>query len=81
MKTNPDRFEFEFEGSTYEADRIATKSWKVVKGMVSGGPAMFDAFDALFCGRSDEYAELMGDDLMRMAELANAAIEAADSKN
>ena len=72
---------FEYEGNEYEADSAATKSWRVAKGMVSGGPAMFEAFDALFCGRSDEYAERLGDDLMKMAELANAAIEAAGTKN
>lgn len=74
-------FAFEFEGGEYEIDRNATKSWKVVKGLTSGGPAMFEAFDTLFCGRSDEYAEALGDDIMKVAELANAAIESAGSKN
>lgn len=76
-----EEFEFEFDGAAYRADRKATKSWKVVKGMASGGPAMFEAFEELFCGRSDEYAEALGDDIMKMAELANAAFEAAGSKN
>lgn len=74
-------FEFEFDGRKWEADRDATRSWKVVKGLTTGGTAMFAAFDALFCGRSDEYAEALGDDIMKVAELANAAIEAAGSKN
>lgn len=77
----PDLFEFEFEGSAYEADRRAARSWRFAKGMVSGGRGMFEAFDALFCGRSDEYAETLGDDMERMGQLAAAAIEAAGSKN
>lgn len=74
-------FEFEFEGATYSADRHAVRSWRVSKAMVSGGPSMFQAFDELFCGKADEYAEALGDDLAKMGELAKAAIEAGGSKN
>lgn len=74
-------FTFEYEGNEYEVDRNAAKSWTVIKGLSTGGPAMFAAFDRLFCGRSDEYAAALDDDLMKVAELANAAIEEAGSKN
>lgn len=74
-------FTFEFEGNEYEIDRNATKSWTVIKGLSVGGASMFEAFDRLFCGHSDEYAETLGDDLMKVAELANSAIEEAGSKN
>ena len=72
---------FEYAGKTFEADAKAATSWKVIKGLNSGGPAMFDAFDELFQGRADEYADALGGDFRDMGELAGKAIEAAGAKN
>ena len=42
---------------------------------------MFDAFDRMFEGRADEYAEKLADDFADMANLAARCIEEAGSKN
>lgn len=76
-----DIVEFDFAGKSFEADAKAAVSWSVIKGMVTGGREMFDAFDRLFAGKSDEYAEALNDDMEEMARLASAAIEAAKGKN
>lgn len=72
---------FKFAGKEFEADSQAAVSWSVIKGMVTGGREMFAAFDRLFAGKADEYAEDLGDDMEEMARLASAAIEAAKGKN
>lgn len=76
-KTQP----IEYAGEVFEYVPTAGRSWKVIKGITNGGKPMFDAFDVLFNGKSDEYAEILGDDLEEMAQLAAKAIEASGSKN
>lgn len=71
----------EFAGSEFEADSAAARSWKVIKGITTGGMAMFDAFDVLFLGRADEYAEILNDDFEDMANLAGLCISEAGAKN
>lgn len=75
---------FEYGGERYEYDRKAAKSYRVVKAVVFAerDPAgMFDAADAVFVGRSDEYVERAGGTMEAFAGLLSAAIEAADVKN
>lgn len=64
----------QFEGETYKYDERAPKRWSVQKALALGDrdPAGFyDALDAIFAGKSDEYAQRLGDDADKMIELLN----------
>ena len=67
-----------FEGNAFTYDEAATKKWSVQKGLSMGStdPAKFyEALDKLLAGRSDEYAETLGDDADKMLDLIKAISE------
>lgn len=64
--------QFTFEGQTISYDAKALHSWRVQKQLTLGGAGAYDAVDAILCGKSDEVAELLGDDADKMVELLSA---------
>lgn len=76
----------QFEGSTFEYDERAPKRWSVQKALALGESdpkGFYGALDKIFCGRSDEYAERLGDDSERMLALLDLVSKAvgAQAKN
>lgn len=67
----------EFEGTKFEYDASALRKYTVLKALSgSGAPQdMFTAFDKVFKGKADDYAEKLDDSLEKMAELLNAIVE------
>lgn len=73
----------QFEGEAYEYDERAPRRWSVQKALALGesDPAGFyGALDRIFAGRSDEYAERLGDDSERMLGLLDAVSKAVGAK-
>lgn len=58
-----------FEGHEIAYDEKKLHSWKVQKQLAKGGADAYDAVDAILCGKSDEVADLLGDDADKMADL------------
>ncbi len=83
QRASENTVEFEYAGKIFVADAKAANSWSIAKAFsaANDGAQLFGAFDKLFCGKADEYAEMLDDDLQDMALLANAAFEAAKAKN
>lgn len=76
--------DFEFEGNTYQADASVMKDYRVMKGVacVATNPAgFFAAYELIFAGKDEEYAEMLGGSVAKMGELSTAAFEAAGAKN
>lgn len=71
----------EYAGIEFEADARAARSFKVIRGLSVGGAEMFEALDAIFLGRSEDYAEQLDDDFADVVNLAGKAVEAAGAKN
>lgn len=71
-----------FEGIEVEYNPSALNSWKVQKLIAQGGIATFEALDIILCGKADEIAEKLGDDMGKMVELAQAlSVLAVSAKN
>lgn len=74
----------EFEGKTFDVDADAFNSYSVAKWIALAGERIdcaFKAFEAIFSGRDEEYADMLDNDVDKMGELLNAALIAvADSK-
>ena len=74
----------EFRGEEYEVMDNAASNFYVVRSTAfaaSGKPsAIFDAYDAVFLGRTDEYAERLNGDFESINELYLEAI-GGDGKN
>lgn len=71
-----------FEGIEVEYNPSALTSWKVQKKIAQGGFATFEALDIILCGKADEVAEQLGDDIGKMVELAQAlSVLSAAAKN
>ena len=50
----------EYMGHEFEYDETVTKSWKWQKAVASGDPARSTrAIERLFCGRDEEYADVL----------------------
>jgi len=67
----------EFEGKTFDVDTDAFKSYTVAKWIALAGEradCAFKAFEAIFSGRDEEYADMLGNDVDKMGELLNAAL-------
>lgn len=65
----------EYEGHEFEYDATCMHSWKWTKAIASGDSVRgINAIDQLLCGRSDEYADVLGDSIEAIANLV-AAIE------
>lgn len=66
-----------YQGHEIEYDERKLRSWKVQRMIAANGAAgAFDAVDAVLCGRADDVAELLGDDIDVMGELLNIIIDA-----
>lgn len=60
----------EFRGVTVAYDETCTKSWKWQKAIASGDDAkIVSAIERLFCGKDEEVADRLGDDIEVMGEL------------
>jgi hypothetical protein len=73
----------QFDGQTFEYDERAPKRWSVQKALAMGesDPAGFyGALDKIFAGRSDEYAERLGDESERMLALLDVISKAVGAK-
>ena len=73
----------QFDGQTFEYDERAPKRWSVQKALALGesDPAGFyGALDKIFAGRSDEYAERLGDESERMLALLDVISKAVGAK-
>jgi hypothetical protein len=73
----------QYDGMTFEYDERAPKRYSVQKALALGesDPAGFyGALDRIFAGRSDEYAERLGDDSERMLALLDAVSKAVGAK-
>lgn len=73
----------QFDGQTFEYDERAPKRWSVQKALALGesDPAGFyGALDKIFAGRSDEYAERLGDESDRMLALLDVISKAVGAK-
>ena len=66
----------EFKGHTFEYNEGCTLSYTWQKGVTSGNPQrVFKCFEDLFCGKDEEYSELLGGSIDDMAALALACVE------
>lgn len=75
---------FEFQGKEYEADERAAHDYRIIKAVATAKTnpaALFDAFERMFMGKDELYAEQVGGTIEAMTELFGAALEAADAKN
>lgn len=68
---------FDYKGISVEYDETAFTSWKVQTGLLKGDAEAYHAIDRILAGRSDEYAEQLGDSMEEMAELVKALVEDA----
>lgn len=75
----------EFEGAKFEYDASALKKYSVIKAISGTGTPQefFAAFDKVFKGKADEYADKLDDSFERMAGLLNAIVlkEGGEAKN
>lgn len=66
-----------YEGMDFEYDAQEAKSYRNLKRIARAKEDMtgfFDAFEAIFAGRDEEYAELLGNDFAKLGELVSVAI-------
>lgn len=73
--------EIAFEGEMFEVNPAAARSYTVIRGVTFGGAGLFEALDALFAGRTDEYAARLGDDFEQLVNLAAEALGEFGAKN
>ena len=75
----------EFEGAEFEYDADAVKSYKVIKKIARAQKDLvgfFDAFELVFAGNDEEYADKLGDNFEKIGELISAAVNAEnEAKN
>lgn len=58
----------DYNGHTVEYDDGALHKWSVMKALASG-TGTFDAWDKILCGKSDEVAAMLDDDMDAMQDL------------
>ena len=69
-----------FEGMEFEYDENSVRKYSVLKAMSNyqENPAsVFKAFEIVFAGHDEEYAELLDDSIDKMSELFGAVMEQA----
>lgn len=69
---------FTFEGNEYEYNPDAFKNYAVLKKLANAEKDIsgaFYAFNAIFAGKDEEYAEMLGGDIEKLGELVSAAAE------
>ena len=67
----------DFEGNTFEYDPKEAMSYRHIKKIARAQKDMagfFDAFEAIFAGKDEEYAELLGNDFEKIGALLTAAV-------
>lgn len=70
----------EFEGMEFEYDPKEAGSYRNIKRIARAQKDMggfFDAFEAIFAGHDDEYAELLGNSFEKLGLLASECINAS----
>lgn len=72
----------DFEGVKVEYDDSAFHKWSVMKALASG-TGTFDAWDVVLCGKSDEVAAALDDDMDKMRDVLEriSLIEGNTAKN
>lgn len=75
-----------YEDMDFEYDPKEATSYRNIKRIARAKDDMtgfFDAFEAIFAGRDEEYAELLGNDFAKLGELVSLAIsnEGDSAKN
>lgn len=83
-KTDVKTVAFSFEGKDFECDPAACHSYKLLKAIARAetDPARyFSALEHIFCGRDEEYAEMLGGGQEAVDRLLAAAFEAVGAKN
>lgn len=58
-----------YEGVKVTYDDSAINKWSICKKLAFGGKETLDAIDTILCGKSDEVAEKLGDDISKMNDL------------
>lgn len=69
----------EFEGHEFEYDpkqAISYRNAKRIARATSDIEGLFAAFESVFAGKDEEYAELLGDDFEKMGQLITEAMNA-----
>lgn len=71
-----------FNGKKIKYDEAEIHKWSTMKELASG-TGTFDAIDRILCGKSDEVAQSLGDDVSAMHELIDkiATVEGNAGKN
>lgn len=67
-----------YEGAEFEYDPKEAKSYRNIKRIARAKDDMggfFDAFEAIFAGRDEEYAEILGNDFEKIGGLVSAVVE------
>ena len=71
---------FDYDGHEIIYDESVLKDYRTQKVMARGDVAgFFDVLEKLFCGRDEEYADLVGGTAESMAPLIQACMEDAGS--
>lgn len=75
-----------YEDMDFEYDPKEAKSYRNIKRIARAKEDMtgfFDAFEAIFAGHDEEYAELLGDDFTKLGELVSIVVsnEGEPAKN
>lgn len=69
----------EFDGKEFEYDPGEATSYRNIKRLARAKvdtAAFFDAFESIFSGRDEEYADILGNDFDKIGMLVSAVIEA-----
>lgn len=75
-----------FEDMEFEYDPQEAKSYRNMKRIARAKDDMagfFDAFEAIFAGHDEEYADMLGNDFTKLGELVSAVVsnEGEPAKN
>lgn len=66
-----------FDGHDFEYDPKEAVSYKNIKRMARAQKdpyAFFEVAEAIFCGKDEEYAEVLGNDISKLGELVGQVI-------
>ena len=84
MTEKKETLKFEYKGMTFECVPKIVRNYKIQKTIANGenNPVgYYNALSAMFNGKDEEYAEMLGGDMAAFMELYTAAVEAVAAKN